>query len=381
MATVTQVLTWRDADLIPGTTNSSGISLPTNGDGIPQDNELPLYLLPANFGTRNLAHLDPNFSREYNIETALSVQHELFKGISVSSGWYRRSFGNMFLCYPLNTIGCTSNVNTARSFSDYREVPIVNPYNGEIITAYDLKSATSLSQVDTLITNSKTDKMIYNGFEFAVEARLPNGGNILASTTTQRTRTNGCDVRDDPNLLRFCDRFNLPGGYSVGFRSDFKFAASYTLPFGIQLSGDFTSEPGRNEGNVQTVDELLPINYNISPTTVYTAADCAIAKTPGICTVGARVIPGMILPNLVIPLVPTGTVRFLERENLLNFSVKKTFKFTHGIELVPELDLFNALNADTVTADRSANFETPTYGQANRILNARLPRLAVRVRW
>src|SRR5207247_6562053 len=99
MAVVTQTLTWRDTDLIPGTQTASGISLPTNGDGIPQNNEIPLYLLPANFGTRSLAHLDPDFSREYNIETALSVQHELFKGISVTAGWYRRSFKNMFLCY------------------------------------------------------------------------------------------------------------------------------------------------------------------------------------------------------------------------------------------------------------------------------------------
>src|SRR5439155_22360775 len=115
-------------------------------------------------------------------------------------------------------------------------------------------------------------------------------------------------------------------------------------------------------------------------TTVYTAADCAIAKTPGICTPGARVIPGMVLPSLVVPLVPAGTVRFLERENVLNFSIKKIFR-TGRVEWAPELDLFNALNADTVTGDRSANFETPTYGQASRILNARLPRIAVRVKW
>ena len=318
MALVSQTLAWRDCDLVTGTTNCSGSALATNLDGIPQNNELPLYQLPANFGQRNLARLDPDFKREYNIETALSVQHELFKGVAVTAGWYRRSFKNMFLCYPVGTVGCTSHVNAARSFDDYRPVPIVNPYNGELITAYDLKSAASLARVDTFITNSSSNKMIYNGFELAMEARLPGGGNVLASSTTQRALTNACDVRDDPNLRRFCDRFNLPGGFAVPFRSDFKLSANYTVAYGLQVSGVFTSSPARNESNVLLVDEVLPINYNISPGTVYTAADCAMAQTPGVCTPGARVIPGMVLPNLTIPLAPAGTVRFLERENLLN---------------------------------------------------------------
>jgi hypothetical protein len=223
--------------------------------------------------------------------------------------------------------------------------------------------------------------MIYNGFELALEARLPKGGNILASSTTQRMLTNSCDVRDEPNDLRYCDRFNLPDGFSVPFRSDFKLSANYTVPYGIQVSGVFTSSPGRNESNVNPVDTLLAINYNISPSTVYTAADCAIAKTPGICTPGARVIPGMVTPSLTVPLVPPGTVRFLERENILNLSIRKTFRIGGGVDISPEFDLFNALNADTVTGDRSANYGTPTYGQASRILNARLPRLAVRVKW
>jgi hypothetical protein len=89
----------------------------------------------------------------------------------------------------------------------------------------------------------------------------------------------------------------------------------------------------------------------------------------------------MVTPSLTIPLVPAGTVRFMERENILNLSIRRAFRFGGGVEVSPEFDLFNALNADTVTGDRSANFGTATYGQASRILNARLPRVAVRVKW
>ena len=57
--------------------------------------------------------------------------------------------------------------------------------------------------MDVLVTNGKNTE-VYNGFEVSVEARLPNGGTILANTATQRGITNTCDQRDDPNKLRFC---------------------------------------------------------------------------------------------------------------------------------------------------------------------------------
>ena len=45
---------WRDRDVIPGTNTDSGISKPTDNDGIPQDNELG-PLANNNFGKLNIA--------------------------------------------------------------------------------------------------------------------------------------------------------------------------------------------------------------------------------------------------------------------------------------------------------------------------------------
>ena len=124
----------------------------------------------------------------------------------------------------------------------------------------------------------------------------------------------------------------------------------------------------------------MAINWNITPTTRYTAADCAKAQTPGICVPGALVIPGMVPASLVLPLVPAGTVRFPPRENLLNLSVRRVFRYGK-VEYSPEFALFNALNADTVVAERSANFGSAAYAVPSRILQARLPRISLRVRW
>jgi hypothetical protein len=380
MAAVTATLPWSDKDIL-------GRSLSTNGDGIPQDNELDLTRLPTNFGTRNLATLDPNFRREYNVETALSVHHELLTNVSVSAGWYHRAYSNMGVRGPRTdnlgdlTVGSAGlsalGYNQDWTADSYVPVSVVNPYNGEIFTAYNLKSASLLSQVHNLITNGKTNRQVYNGFEFSVDARLKNGGTILANATSQRTLTRTCDAaRDDPNLLRFCDRFNLPAGFNIGFKTDFKIAASYPVAFGIQLSADFTSVPGRPEANIAAVDELLPINWLVTPTTRYTVADC----TGRPCTAGALVIPNMVQSQLVLPLTPPGTARFFERQNQLNFSVRKIFR-TRGVEWSPELDLFNALNADTVIAERSANYETAAFAVPSRILIGRLPRIALRINW
>ena len=88
----------------------------------------------------------------------------------------------------------------------------------------------------------------------------------------------------------------------------------------------------------------------------------------------------MVQSQLVLPLTPPGTTRFFERQNQLNFSVSKIFR-TRGVEWSPELDLFNALNADTVIAERSANYETAAFAVPSRILIGRLPRIALRVNW
>ncbi|MGE3510760.1 MAG: hypothetical protein AB7N65_17945, partial [Vicinamibacterales bacterium] len=369
LALVTQSLPWNDRDL-------QGRALGTNLDGIAQNNELDLTRLPTNFGARNLARLDPDFKREYNIETALSIQHELFNNVSISGGWFHRSFHNMFLCSLAPAAGSCAYPNTLRSLSDYDPVQVVSPYNGEVFTAYNLKSAALLSQVDNLITNSPTNRQVYNGFEVALQARLARGGTLLVNSTTQRTLTDSCDVRDDPNLLRFCDRFNLPDAYRIPFRSDFKVAFSYPVWQGIQTSVVFTSSPGRQEGNIIPIDEQLPINWNLTRTTRYTAADCA--NRP--CTAGALVIPNMVQTSIVLPLVPAGSTRYLERQNQLDVSLRRSFQ-VRGIEWTPEFDVYNALNADTVTSERSTFFGTAAYATPSAVLLGRLMRLAIRMKW
>jgi len=254
----------------------------------------------------------------------------------------------------------------------------VSPYNGEIITAYNLRSVSELSRVDNVVTNAKGNKEIYNGFELGLEARLPGGGTMLGSTNTQRTLSNFCDQRDDPNELRFCDRFNLPAPYKgVDFKTDFKLAGSYpTQFFGLQVSGTFRSTPGRTFADFGRVDELLPIDWNISRNTRYTAEGCAGRP----CTPGALVIPGLVQTSLTVPLAPAGTERKLPRLTQLDFGVAKKFR-ARGIEFTGQVQVYNVMNASTVVTERSSNFGTATYGLPNEILLGRVPRVSLQMKW
>ncbi len=342
---------WNDADL-------AGAALATNGDDIVQDNELDLTRIPDDFGVNPLDRFDPDITRENNLEASVNVQHQLMDGVSINLGYFRRQFYDQY-----------STRNVLRSPSDYRSVSVVSPLNGEEFTAFDLIDSSSISLVDNLVTNATAGRSeTYNGFEVSLQARLPGGGTIISSSTTQRIITANCDEGDDdPNALRFCDRASLPSLYnSVPYRSDFKFAITYPVPYDFNLSMTFQSQPGRQQGDLVRIDEVLPINWLISRTT--TNAD------------GTLVIPDMVLSSISVPLVPAGTERQLPRLNQIDIGVRKTFR-TGAISYEGAFEVFNLTNLSTIQQEVSANFGTSSYAVPRRVLLGRLPRLSLLVRW
>ena len=160
------------------------------------------------------------------------------------------------------------------------------------------------------------------------------------------------------------------------FRSDLKLAGSYPIVWGIQASGKFTSMPGRTADDIVRIDELLPITWNISRTTRYTAAQCAGRP----CTAGALVVPNMTEAAIMVPLAPAGTESFLERQNQVDLGLRKNIK-VRNLDWSLQFDLFNVLNADTIVAVRSNNFGTPTYNLPATVLQARIPRLGLQMKW
>ena len=106
---------WSDCDYTPGTSTCSGRVLPTNGDGIAQDNEIG----PSN--NRNLGivptrRADPNLARPYDIEYSLGVTRQVMRGVSVTGAWYRR-----------DTYDLEQQINTLVTVDDFAIVHHAEP--------------------------------------------------------------------------------------------------------------------------------------------------------------------------------------------------------------------------------------------------------------
>jgi hypothetical protein len=332
--------------------------------------EINLAQLPAGFGARALVSPNPDTKRVYNLEGTLGVQHELMPGFQLNAGWFHRTFHNL----PRQT-------NTLQTFSDYTLVNVVSPLDGSIIPMYNVSAAAN-SRVNNVVSTDNDQKEWYNGYEVSFTARLPRGATLFGGTTAERMLWTLCNEQSNPNNLLYCDSRNS----GIPFRTQFKLAGSYPLPYGVQVSGSFQSIPGYLLGcaapcAIPSPTSLPSVSapaglgtvWLLSRTTTY-APDCK-----GPCTPGALVIPNMTVANLSVPLVPPGT-DFAERVNQLDLSVAKWFQVGR-IRLQGQFDMFNALNLSAVTAVRTLNFGTSSYMQPSSVLQGRIIRFATQVKW
>jgi hypothetical protein len=357
----------------------------SNGDGIAQGELGCVYLTPGceidlsklrqGFGSQAQTYPNPGIKRVYNIETTLGVQHELVPGVQVNAGWFHRTFHNL----PRQT-------NVLQSFNDYTPVNVVSPLDGSVITAYNVSPA-AFTHVKNVVTTDDSQKEWYNGYEVSFSARLPRGATLFGGTTSERMLWTLCNEQSNPNNLLYCDatKSNIP------FVTQFKLAGSYPLPYGIQVSGVFQSLPGYLVGcptpttptgcgipsptalpSLTTPPGLGTVFY-ITPTTRY-APNCK-----GPCTPGALVIPNMGAAALSVPLVAPGT-EYADRVNQLDVSLAKWFQ-VGSTRLQGQFDMFNALNRSAVLSVRTMNYATSSYLQPQSVLQGRIFRIGMQLKW
>jgi len=354
-----------------------------NLDGVPQGElgcvyqtagcEINLAQLPTGFGVASLANFDPDIKRMYNVEKAVSVQHELMKGVSVTGGYYRRDYHNL-----------RRRDNTLQTFADYTAFTLYSPIDGAPITYNNVSLAkrSAINYVD--MTAGSDRKMSFNGIEYNFNARLPRGANLFGGGMSERVIAQVCDEKANPNLLLYCDQTQI----GIPFRTQFKIAGSVPVVWGIQAGVSFQSLPGYRYGTGalsqdagivagptgQPSAALLNTPngagsvWLITPTTAYNAASPCVAQ--GKCTAGQLVDPGMTVASLSVPLVAPNT-EFGDRINQLDFNVTKTIKIGRA-SIQPKFDLFNALNVSPVYAVRGLNFGTTSYMQPSSILVGRV---------
>jgi len=187
---------------------------------------------------------------------------------------------------------------------------------------------------------------VYNGVDVGFNARLPRGGRIFGGATRERTMSNSCSSAvDNPNSLLYCDPDNLGEGFEIPWKTQYKLAVTYPLPwFGLQVNGSYQGLPGYTEA--QTL-------MTVGKTTKYVTC-------PGTSAANGCVVGGFINANIVqsgsfsVPLDPSN-VTLTPRTNQVDFGVSKRIKIGR-LRFDPKIDLFNALNSNDYYSVRSTTF-------------------------
>ena len=252
---------------------------------------------------------------------------------------------------------------------------------GQPFTIYDVSPAAA-SRVDNLDLNAGDErKHVYMGYDLNVNARLPCGGTLFGGFVTERNLRNICDEPDDPTMLLYCDDEQN----DIPFRPTLKLAGTYPLVWGISVSAAFQSMAGRPLGLTTTTGNKIsgpgygdtgsPVgtNFLITRTTRY-PANC-----PAPCPAGALVAPTLTSASVTVPLVAPG-IEFLPRVNQLDISFAKWFQVS-GYRLQGQADIFNLFNSNYATAYRSTNFATTAYRQPSSVLQGRMIRFGVQLKW
>jgi len=355
-----------------------------NGDDVAQGERGCVYLtpgcelnfaqLPANFGViapgcqvvyapGSIAcgtdQVDPAIGRPYNIQYSVGVQHELLPRVSVSANYFRTRFYNAYL-----------KVNTARTDADYTPVQIASPIDGSSITMYNVTAA-KVSAVQNLNTTAPNNYTLDKSVELSFNARLARGVTLFGGYAAEQTVTNSCDRTNDPTTQIFCDQSTL----GVPWLGAFKLAGSVPLKWGLQVGAAFQAYQYIYAGGsgVAEGSTTLGTVWNITRTTRY-AADCK-----GACTPGALVNPGMTVSSMNVPLIPTNTEP-TDRIKQLDLTLGRWFT-VNKLRVQPQISLFNGLNNRAVFGVRSMNYGTASYLQPATVLQPRLVRLEVQIKW
>ena len=322
---------WSDCDFLPGTSTCSALVLPTNKDGIAQNNEIG----PSNnnrFGLTPARHPDPNIKRPYDIEYSLSLVRELFQGVSVTGAWYRR-----------DTYNVEQQTNLLAGPADYASFQIVNPVDSsDMVTVYNLNRAKQglVDLLDTTATDRSKTRVNYNGLEASFSARLPHGASMFGGWSADKIVNVSC-ANSDPNTLRYCDQ------------SQYRLA----VPVGLQVRRQ-------------------------SPAAVW----CAVGREPRqLCRPSAdgellgasAAFPGGRTQSVTVNLVPPGS-KYLDRWTQLDLSFRKVFTVGR-VKIDGALDMFNALNSNVVLSENQ-NFGS-TLGQPQAVLQGRLLRMSSQIKF
>ena len=271
-------------------------------------------------------------TRPSDWQIGFTLQQEILPRVSVEVGYARRWLQNF-----------TVTDNLAVSPADFDQFSLVAPSDprlpgggGYTISGlYNVKSdkfAVAPNQLRTYAPDYGKISQVYNGVDININARMRNGVQLQAGTTTGQRVTDYCDVRGKlPEQTGGFSTGSEVNAYSPvnpfchvapGMTTRFTSAGTYTVPkLDVMVSGTLQSSPA----------EPLQANWTVS--------SAIVAQTLGRPLSGGA---ANVTVNLLAPDQMRGP-----RVNQLDLRVGKVLRLGRQRATV-SVDMFNALNADTV---------------------------------
>jgi hypothetical protein len=299
--------------------------------------------------------------REYNQQITAQLQQELRPGVSVSVGYFRTWWGNFTVTQntavsPLDFTSFCYTVPTDPRLAQFSGQPVCGLYN---------VNPNKFGQVQNVITqasNFGTQKEVYNGVDFAFNARWGRGALLQGGLTLGRTDLDNCYANNYPNITpenpisstlvqpRSAAYCHIVSPLWDGVGSQIKLQAVYPLPWDFQISGTYKNLPG-----IPQSATLVATNAQVAPALGRNLSACPAAGT---CNA-----------TFSIPLLPIGNngstataALYDTRINEVDTRLARTFRFGK-VKVLGTADLYNVFNnrvAQAINTTYSATWLTPT---------------------
>ena len=338
---------------------------PTNGDYVPQENELG-PISNANFGrtVKTTTYSDDVLTgnRQYNWQGSVQLQQQLWPGVALNVGYFRTWYGNF---------RATNNqAVTAADFSPYCVTAPSNallPGGGgnQICGMYDV-TPSKFGLVDNLVTLSDNfggQSEVFNGVDVTTTARLGGGFFVQGGVSTGATVTDTCAMNDRPDVLpqssvastpRASDYCRVSPPWSSG--TQFKASVVYPLWWNLQASANYQNLPP-----ISTPANAAYSNAAIASSLGRNLAACG-TRVP--CT--SQVVVDIALPNM----------NFTEpRSHQVDLRFSRIFRLPGNRTIQPQFDIYNVTNSNSVLAINTRI--GPVFNNATAILGARVLRFGV----
>jgi len=276
---------------------------------------------------------DPDFLegsgvRPYNWQSSLSVQQELGRGMGLTVGYFRTSYGNI-----------TVTDNLALTSADFDPFCITAPTDTrlgsisgtQVCGLYDIKPS-RFGQVNNQVRVDDDRSEVFNGVDIGFRSRFGDGGLLNVGGSIGKTHVNNCSIIDNPSipsagaggtvLDKFCEFDNR--------QDQFKLNVSYPLMWGIQVAGLYQNIPGA----ARTSTLVVP-NAQIAPSLGRNLGSCGAAVT---CTGTASI--ALLAPQDIRE----------KRASQMDLRFSKTMKLNTTARVRVGFDIYNVLNSNDVIA-------------------------------